>query len=149
MKQGLDPHTITLYEPSRSTLAICQHIFHQMNPDAVALDALQGIEKTDMREIAENSFMSAVTLCLVVAPTHFYPCPPGKREFRPSPKATAGAKLFYELVRKGFGNILICCISPSLVTSMDDMNLFIYRDTLDSKKEGMILVSQEAHARKH
>jgi hypothetical protein len=146
---GLDPNTITLNEPSRSTLCLCHHIYRQSNPNVIALDASQGIEKTDTREIAENSFMSAVSLALVVGATHFYLCPPGGTPFRPHEDATEGAKLFYELAKRAFGGHEICCVSPYLVTSTDDMNSFIYRGTLEGKKSGMILVSQEAHARKH
>jgi hypothetical protein len=147
---GLDPNTVTLTDPSQYTLNMYQHTFRHLNPSSVAIERKQVIEKSEARDIAESSLMSAVCLALVTGATHFYPCPPDEPPFVPDDDATDGAKKFYELMKKALGGGDIGCVSPFLVTSTDDMNSFIFKGTVaDPSKKGLVLIGDKAFHNRH
>ena len=92
--------------------------------------------------------MSAVALATVVAGSHYWPCKPGEVEFKPPETASKGAKLMYALTKEAFGGIPLHCVSPHLLSSIDDMNHFIFKG-VKRKGQSMLIGSREALSNKN
>ena len=83
-------------------------------------------EKTNSRQIAERSLISAMTYCLVVMASHFVI---GENEnFQDESKLTEGAKKTLAVVRKANEGMKMKVIPPHLIFNHDDSTQFVIRD---------------------
>ena len=86
--------------------------------------------------------MSTVCFLCTVLTTHIQPCPDGMQPFICPPEATKGSKKAIKWMEQYYGTGVIV-VNPALITSTDDMNLFVFRGIVDKKDGTMKLVSEE------
>ena len=123
----------------------CLHVARCVNPDARTVT--NTIAKSQSRQIAERSKMSAVALMLTCLSTHIFPCPPGTPPYVCPPNLPPGAKKSIDMMKKHYG-CDVCVVHPGLVTSTDDMNIFVFRGELPKTNKDIKLVSKQAYDHK-
>ena len=143
-ERGIDPNTAIAKKPSLTTGSRYQHLQLLLDPKATAVST--AIKKSDSRQIAERSLMSATAFACTVLTTSYHLAGPNDVPFKVPDTCPKGCHLAYHLIKEAYGGADLVLVSPFLLTSTDDFNTFIFKGIVEeNNKDKLMIISKQAY----